>query len=486
MNDKFLRWQNLTIQKLSDIAIKCDEWEEEEIPKILKNIIQNQTDPYIKFILLGENGVGKSTVINKIIEKDILPTGILPTTKSITNLFVDIHEDSTYNDNDIFSKLENAVLPGKAINISICSNKFNQQIKLIDTPGCSYYSKGIAEYVETADILFFVLSSNRFITRTEEEFIKTTLKKSNAVLWQFVANLKNYDNLSTENINALKERARIKLGKLFCRKVETAIDYIDFHNDQNCFTYADLVNKFLHENRILELYKARLIRNMGDINLTDEKAKRLLESTRQEIEKLNIEFKESLTSNDEAANKMLLECEELIDFHFENKIFPSSQKLSHLNKKFPPKSSFTNLSRNSKKNIDKHIQIGLSVLLRELQKKSKINFQLVKLDSVNKSYKKIHKKSYYKKKYGFMHRFKRKQIMLESIQEFLIEAKKPVNIIIEYWYSQIETKYRENLELNREKLLHSNNIEEKKLESFESLIIDLLRILKEIQQKKIV
>ena len=52
----------------------------------------NQPDSYIVF--LGESCSGKSTIINSIIEKSILPTSSVPSTGTITEVFVDQSAES--------------------------------------------------------------------------------------------------------------------------------------------------------------------------------------------------------------------------------------------------------------------------------------------------------------------------------------------------------------------------------------------------------
>ena len=78
------------IDKLCNIANQLGNQDLYQVSLFLRQRI-NQPDSYVVF--LGESCSGKSTIINSIIEKGILPVSSLPSTGAITEVFVDENAD---------------------------------------------------------------------------------------------------------------------------------------------------------------------------------------------------------------------------------------------------------------------------------------------------------------------------------------------------------------------------------------------------------
>ena len=77
------------VDKLCSIAKQLDNQKLYQVSLFLRQRI-NQPDSYVVFV--GESCSGKSTIINSLIRKDILPVSSVPSTGTITEVFVDENE----------------------------------------------------------------------------------------------------------------------------------------------------------------------------------------------------------------------------------------------------------------------------------------------------------------------------------------------------------------------------------------------------------
>lgn len=120
-----------------------------EIDSITKNIKRLNNDLSLKVAFLGEFASGKSTLINALIGRKILPAMQKPTSKSIIEIYSnDGNEDTEYylktNEEELreISPLEfSDIALGKSEGIAVLKIKENEYVKknfaLIDTPGIS-------------------------------------------------------------------------------------------------------------------------------------------------------------------------------------------------------------------------------------------------------------------------------------------------------------------------------------------------------------
>lgn len=143
------------VEQLQKVAVDVDNEKAVNVAKFLKQRIENP-DSYV--VCLGESCSGKSTIINKIIGKDILPVSGIPSTAAITEICLDknckeneyyaINNNATMEviDEETFKKL--ALNPDselKRLRFVSDSDADWSGIKLFDTPG---YGSLVEEHEE--------------------------------------------------------------------------------------------------------------------------------------------------------------------------------------------------------------------------------------------------------------------------------------------------------------------------------------------------
>lgn len=163
----------------------------EFIIKMEKKINSLFFSSQFKVAVVGEFSTGKSTLINKIINKDILPTSIMPTTSLLTKIKYGVSEGIyKIGDNNKSEKID---FSKKAI--SECMNKAdkknkdnylflevedewlkNSDVQLIDTPGAADVDVEridmVYDLVSTCDGVIFVLSALRALSLSEKTFME--------------------------------------------------------------------------------------------------------------------------------------------------------------------------------------------------------------------------------------------------------------------------------------------------------------------------
>lgn len=148
----------------------------------------NQPDSYIVF--LGESCSGKSTIINSIIEKSILPTSSVPSTGTITEVFVDQSAESdsffVINRNATMEMLEypifcelalkpdpdvqrlRAVLPSSELGIT--------GVRIFDTPGygslIEEHDEVLIDFLPNCDSVVYTVGYKTGIQETDHEFLR--------------------------------------------------------------------------------------------------------------------------------------------------------------------------------------------------------------------------------------------------------------------------------------------------------------------------
>ena len=179
------------IEKLSDESLL-------EKVREAKNLLDN----LFSIVFIGEFSTGKSSIINAIIGKEVLPEGITPTTDKITVL--------KYGQ-DASEQSENGNLV-----LSVQNEKL-KDICIVDTPGTNVtieqHEQITKTYIPKADIIFFVLGSERAVTATESrliDFVSNEWKKNVVFILNKIDIVKD-----EEEFNLLFDHTRSQLRLLF-------------------------------------------------------------------------------------------------------------------------------------------------------------------------------------------------------------------------------------------------------------------------------
>jgi len=151
----------------------------EWIPKLQKEQFQ--------VMVLGEFNHGKSTLINALLNTDILPTGPTPTTGLIYRIQYAETESIQVNYPDRTENISRAELKDysidsdkaskqiQGIGIHLSSEFLKENLVFIDTPGTNDINAELNEliyhYIPRADLIIFILDCGQPLKITEQRFL---------------------------------------------------------------------------------------------------------------------------------------------------------------------------------------------------------------------------------------------------------------------------------------------------------------------------
>ena len=128
---------------------------------LLKDLIV-QLDDFFLIVIVGEYNSGKSAFINALLGKNILETGVTPTTSNITILRYGIEKRETHES------------PGQTL-IKIPSSIL-EDISLVDTPGTNAILREhealTTDFIPRSDLVLFITSVDRPFTESERQFLE--------------------------------------------------------------------------------------------------------------------------------------------------------------------------------------------------------------------------------------------------------------------------------------------------------------------------
>lgn len=208
--------------------------------------------------ILGEFKRGKSTLVNSIIGKELLPHDVLPTTATINVLEFGEEENCTIAWMD--GKTEELELSRtglsrlsvggdldaskiKHVLIKLSLPLLKQEIVIIDTPGVNDISKSRREVTEQilpyCDAAVFLLDAVAPVTKSEAEFLETKIltQKIDSIIF-VISKIDRLDEEEMEDaINGAKKRLRDVL-----KAEPIVIPYSSFSVFENPGTNNDLTN----------------------------------------------------------------------------------------------------------------------------------------------------------------------------------------------------------------------------------------------------
>ncbi|MCL1946224.1 MAG: dynamin family protein [Chitinivibrionia bacterium] len=223
---------------------------------VLKQLRQRLFSGEIHIAIIGQFNRGKSSFINKLVKKDILPTSVLPLTAIPTEIrfgeetkaVIDFRDGSqkeceekgiknflntfvTENNNP-----ENRAGVSKAV--VFCNSEFLAgSTIIIDTPGFGsthvHNTKATLDILPNCDAVFFMLSADLPITQMEVNFVKQIVPQSSRIFFVYnkidllnKADLKETSDFITKTI---KGKLGIDVGNWFLAvsaKTEAGMDVI--------------------------------------------------------------------------------------------------------------------------------------------------------------------------------------------------------------------------------------------------------------------
>lgn len=203
--------------------------------KELRNDIQND---FYTVVVLGEFKRGKSTFVNALLGKSLLPMDVLPETATINAL---MYRDTptvqvVLQDGSIemgeptaeylkrFSARQdgNEAEKVRYIKIGYPSELLNNRVILVDTPGVSDLDEQRCdvtyEFIPKANAVIFLMDANSPLKKTEKDFIEERLLPQGINNILFLLN--KYDSVDEEEEDCdLAEETSIRLSNAFQREI---------------------------------------------------------------------------------------------------------------------------------------------------------------------------------------------------------------------------------------------------------------------------
>jgi len=284
----------------------------------------------IEIVFSGKLATGKTTIINNLIEKDILPTGIGTTTKSI-NTIINSNEDKieaifddrkeTYEFNkDIIDKL-NETSGIKALNLYLKEFPF-LSVVFVDTPGIDELKESIENLtlskIPTADAVVFVMDIAKGLTKKDKEFFDDYITKFFRDKIFIVFNKLDtiQDEITEDDLEKIREPLKDYPVYFFSAK----------NVDDNFKKFKNDLFKYIEETDKNKVKKFRLLSIISAIDeISKKQLNSLIENKNKTKEELENKLKELIQNRNEIENKLKeleIKVDEQISNIINNRIIP--------------------------------------------------------------------------------------------------------------------------------------------------------------------
>lgn len=224
--------------------------------------------------ILGEFKRGKSSMVNSLIGRDLLPSDVLPSTATINVLEYSDKESCTItwtdNKKEIFElskeSLSRLAVGGdleaskvKHVLIGLKSDILQDNLVIIDTPGVNDISKSRIEVTHEilphCDAAIFLLDAASPVTKSEAEFLTTKILSQKITSILFV--IAKIDRLDDEEIEESVEGASQRLLDILGTQA-MIIPYSSFAVNNNETVYKDNLIKNINIIRQRANYEKKL------------------------------------------------------------------------------------------------------------------------------------------------------------------------------------------------------------------------------------
>lgn len=199
----------------------------------LQELQQDMENDFFTVVVLGEFKRGKSTFINALLQKELLPTDVLPETATINALMYndtptvqvvmnDGREEKGEATQEYLQKFsarqeENLANNVKYIKIGYPSDILKNKLVIVDTPGVDDINESRSEvtyrFIPKANAVIFLLDAKSPLKKTEKDFIDSKLLPLGLDTILFAAN--KYDAVDEEEEEDYLEDLRVRLGTAF-------------------------------------------------------------------------------------------------------------------------------------------------------------------------------------------------------------------------------------------------------------------------------
>lgn len=194
------------IRLLTEIAATLAEMSDaaQDDRQHLLDVAQDLRDMFFLVVIIGEFNAGKSSFINALIEDDLLPTGITPTTEAIELIRYSetpVRKPNMREDGIREWGHPNTGAPGVA---------------LVDTPGTGSvfqkHEKVAKSFLHRSDLVIFVISAKRAFAETERIYLEMAKHHGKKII------------LVVNQIDLLAPQERQEVRRFIERQVEDLLD----------------------------------------------------------------------------------------------------------------------------------------------------------------------------------------------------------------------------------------------------------------------
>lgn len=315
--------------------------------KGVQDIKKDLQKNFYTVVVLGEFKRGKSTFINALLGKELLPTNVLPETATINAIMYSekpvvkvLYQDGTEEEGELTAEYLNnfSAKQGQEkfaninyLKIGYPSDLLKNNIVLVDTPGVSDINESRCEvtyrFIPKANAVLFLLDANSPLKKTEKEFLEEKLLPMGLDKIIFVLN--KYDgvdedeegdivgNVQKRIVEAFKdskiEGDWLKNIKVLPLSAKWALQG-KLENNEKLLAASGLENlqtaitTMLTDGRVeqekLKRYEKRLSEVLGSLYAKLENEKTLKAMSRGELNKLNEQLQDMLDKHNDAKGKI--------------------------------------------------------------------------------------------------------------------------------------------------------------------------------------
>lgn len=207
----------MEMSRLNDIVLSLEKAGYQMYSRMLSAYMGVEKSNKKKVAIIGDGLAGKSTFINWIIGKDVLPTGVLPSETVFNIGFGDVEQVRNEKDEIVESSiLKKKRLDNTLLNVDIISSTFDKNFVISELP--NLITKTTAEDIVAmseiyeCDAVVLVMTAERLLSESEQIFIKNYI--------DFVG--ENRLLIAINKINTLPEY-----------EINRVLDYFSSHKNSN-------------------------------------------------------------------------------------------------------------------------------------------------------------------------------------------------------------------------------------------------------------
>ncbi|MBF7017109.1 dynamin family protein [Staphylococcus durrellii] len=260
------------------------------INQVIKKVYLNQYTA----TFVGHFSAGKSTLINLLLEQNILPSSPVPTTSNTAVVSVDDEpglianlsnkQYTLLNSYDEVKQMNRQNVEVESIEIKFPSTKFNKGFTLQDTPGVdsnvSTHQSSTEQFMYTSNVIFYTVDYNHVQSALNFQFMKQ-LNQANVPI-VFVINQIDKHNDEELQFDDFKQR------------VEKSVNEWDINLDAIFY-----VSKFEHPNNEINALSAYLIEKDKHREALEDYVERIVKFiTEEQLSYIQNEIQDTLTKLD--------------------------------------------------------------------------------------------------------------------------------------------------------------------------------------------